>query len=787
MNPDKAKCKLLIQFGISSVLLLIVIIISIKEASADEYQNIYNNTGLNEVNKTAINSNHDSIFVFSHNSISEWGLSNQTRISYYDIYGANPIDLDWNDNYKWMAYAHIPDYMKLMHLNKIWMSELLIFNYSGYVVAGIEPFGNLTSNENRTIIDLEWHPSLPLLAVAFGDGHIKIYDIEREILVSEYHFQNPIIQLRWNNLGTMLAVLAGNMERAQDIVIWATDENDTTEIDTKGLSSIVTDIRWLFDDGHLLLLLTNGDILAYNMSSLAFETVWQRNVIAIYPAHTIPIIAIIMERTVIFYDFVNTESDHHVFQFAQSSLGGWTDDDAFMCTVDQVGIIRVWSRIPFLESPSIGIIFPTEDLEVSGKVIIEGWARSASENNGSIYVKIGLEDWQLGSGFLNWYYALNSTSHENGPIMIRARALDPSGFSSIAVCRIVINNSNTKLNTPPVLIVYEPKSGSRVFNNLLLNGLATDDNLVESIQYRVESDNWRTLPIDNTGKSVEWRDVIHIYQYGPTEIRVRAFDGTLFSEIVTISIEIVIPEQENNNLTIAIDYPEPNSEIPQNFTILGHSNGSPDSIFITMDDIQAFWIPGGRTWKYGLMNVSRGYHVLKAIGQKDGIFSPWIIVHFQVNWSKAINLNPIVKIEYPPPDTVLLSDFQVTGWSVDDVIVKKVEMRLNNGTWLDVVGTSNWTHNINIDGIEPGWLSVEVRAYDGELFSEPDARRYYLGTNNPKVRTSNNENYSIILLLIVIILLLCIYIIVRSRMRGNLISNGDLIVLFPFLLYKSRN
>lgn len=736
-------------YALMAIPLFILLVSLMGHVQADDYQNVFNLTGASEIDAIALDSDHDSIFLFTRFSINAWGFSNQTQYWHFMTFGNGNVKLDWSDDHQLLAYAH-DSISGGIDEPGIFLSELLVVDYSGRIIACIEPYGNLTSNENRTIIDLEWHPSEPLLAVAFGDGRVKIYDIESKALSLERQFKVPVMKVRWSNRGSTLAILVGDADRAQELDFWDIEKNVTEENPQRGLTYRITDIGWTFDDGRLLLLLDVGDVWAYNLSSLAMETICSRGTDAMFPAHTIPVIAIVGESVVGFYNYQSGEAEYHGIYFTQSTFGGWTTDDAYACTVDQVGIIRIWTREMSVEYPSIGIIFPTDSWEVTGCLTVEGWASSASGVGGSVHVRFGLDDWRLATGFSNWTCVLNSTLYENGPLTIRARALDATGFSSIVVRRVFVNNTGAHVNAPPEIDVQEPLAGSRLSNSILLKGIATDDVGITSIHYRIGNENWRSFPVSERSTRTEWMYVVIAYQSGPIDIRLRAFDGSLFSETVVMPIEVVMPTQPEKNLTIEVEYPQYFGDVPPDFTILGRSTGSPDSIFITIDDFSTYWIDGAPSWKCGIPDLAEGYHVLRAVGVKGSTYSQWKIVQFDVVLTEPVNSRPMVRIDYPSPEAVLEGDFVVRGWSIDDGEVRDVEIRLDNGTWQAVNGTLNWTFPMDISGRKAGWLTVEVRAFDGELFSDSDSRQYYLGIIEPRVQTSDMSIYIILVLLVIV-------------------------------------
>ena len=64
---------------------------------------------------------------------------------------------------------------------------------------------------------------------------------------------------------------------------------------------------------------------------------------------------------------------------------------------------------------------------------------------------------------------------------------------------------------------------------------------------------------------------------------------------------------------------------------------------------------------------------------------------------------------------------KIKGTSSDDTDAVKVEVRIDGGAWMEADGTSSWSYEVDTDKMEEGNHTVEVRSFDGEKYSDPEA------------------------------------------------------------------
>ena len=60
---------------------------------------------------------------------------------------------------------------------------------------------------------------------------------------------------------------------------------------------------------------------------------------------------------------------------------------------------------------------------------------------------------------------------------------------------------------------------------------------------------------------------------------------------------------------------------------------------------------------------------------------------------------------------------ELTGKATDDLGLQKIEVRVDNGTWMQAQGTTDWTYIVPTGDLKAGTHDLEVRSYDGTHYS----------------------------------------------------------------------
>ena len=120
---------------------------------------------------------------------------------------------------------------------------------------------------------------------------------------------------------------------------------------------------------------------------------------------------------------------HRIEFYVMDSRGVWSEPDVDYLTVEGPE-----------ELPWVSIMSPTEGEEVNGTCEVSGTSGPEGRIN---YVEISVDGgpWRMARGAPQWRYTLDTTSFENGPHTITARAYDGLRYSRSVSIMIYVDNS----------------------------------------------------------------------------------------------------------------------------------------------------------------------------------------------------------------------------------------------------------------------------------------------------------------------------------------------------------
>ncbi|MEE9152315.1 MAG: Ig-like domain-containing protein [Thermoplasmata archaeon] len=95
----------------------------------------------------------------------------------------------------------------------------------------------------------------------------------------------------------------------------------------------------------------------------------------------------------------------------------------------------------------------------------------------------------------------------------------------------------------------------------------------------------------------------------------------------------------------------------------------------------------------------------------------------------AANLKPLVIVQSPSNNEVIISSITIHGTALDDKDVKSVWVKLDSRDWDQAQGTGTWSYYWDIEGEPHGSHTIYVRAFDGELYSDTASISITIGNN----------------------------------------------------------
>ncbi len=132
------------------------------------------------------------------------------------------------------------------------------------------------------------------------------------------------------------------------------------------------------------------------------------------------------------------------------------------------------------------------------------------------------------------------------------------------------------------------------------------------------------------------------------------------------------------------------------------------------------------------------------------------------------NARPSVTVTDPTAGSALTGYYVVRGTSTDDVGVAKVEIRVDDGSWVTASGTLVWSYDLDTSSLVPGVHILRARATDtnGEASQTVEVQ---FTVDEPDVEDGEPEGIFagltvwVMLLIFVVILVIAIVVFVRYR------------------------
>ncbi|MFA5771540.1 MAG: Ser-Thr-rich GPI-anchored membrane family protein [Thermoplasmata archaeon] len=220
---------------------------------------------------------------------------------------------------------------------------------------------------------------------------------------------------------------------------------------------------------------------------------------------------------------------------------------------------------------------------------------------------------------------------------------------------------------------------------------------------------------------------------GTYPITVTVSDGFLSA---TSSINVTVVNTSTNNPPIFSISSEFSGNVKDAISITGTASDDTlvQQVEIKMDDGNWTIVTGttamvSKSWAYPLdtTNLSEGKHTIK-VRAYDGIqYSNETALDITVanNASSVINDLPTVLISSQFSGKVK-GTISINGTASDDVLVQQVEIKIDNGNWTIVTGTTamvskSWSYSLNTTNLSEGKHTIRVRVYDGTQYSNETA------------------------------------------------------------------
>ena len=172
-----------------------------------------------------------------------------------------------------------------------------------------------------------------------------------------------------------------------------------------------------------------------------------------------------------------------------------------------------------------------------------------------------------------------------------------------------------------------------------------------------------------------------------------------------------------------------------------------------VDGGEWFILNGTVDWNHSLLieEIANGDHTLDA-RCFDG-------AHYSEIKSTKININhrPVVEASSITESKDRSGWLTFSGSALDDVGIEKITYRIDGGDWIDLNTTGDWDIEIKEDDLPIGEHTIEIKAYDGHIYSET------FSYNFTSERLSESDDISSY----VVVMAICIVVIVAAVAYWN--------------------
>jgi hypothetical protein len=127
-----------------------------------------------------------------------------------------------------------------------------------------------------------------------------------------------------------------------------------------------------------------------------------------------------------------------------------------------------------------------------------------------------------------------------------------------------------------------------------------------------------------------------------------------------------------------------------------------------------------------------------------------------------VNQLPTCNISNPKSGEIISGVIEINGTSSDvDGEVDRVEIKIDEGNWIWVTGTTSWSYSLDTTDFPNGQHTIYLRSYDGENYSSEAS--ITIEVDNPKAEPEDMGWLWILILIIIVVLLTVALLVLRKR------------------------
>lgn len=377
-------------------------------------------------------------------------------------------------------------------------------------------------------------------------------------------------------------------------------------------------------------------------------------------------------------------------------------DSPYVIDADSVDYYPLMFLLNDTYPPSVSITSPIdgEVLETT-PIVVSG---TASDVGGSgldrVEIRVNGGSWVDTVGTSTWSASLNL---DLGPNTIDARAWD--GIGNFGVDSVTIAYSPMGI----IIGVVEDTTGAGAIADVQVSLIDDQDNTVDTNTTNPLGEfEFQTVPVGTYS--------LHLLATGYADLIVMGVD--VMGDVVDLGTLLLTPI---NTPPVAHFTVSPTAG---NVSVIFEVNASQSSdVEDGASQLRARWDweddgNWDTTWSYSKMAqhqyATSGNFTIRLEVVDTGGLTDSITLQIEL-----ANLAPICTIDHPAPNEKVSGTLVISGRASDaDGVVEEVEIRMDEGPWIQVQGTSSWSSEWNTTDVYDGSHVIYARSFDGTGYSD---------------------------------------------------------------------
>lgn len=392
--------------------------------------------------------------------------------------------------------------------------------------------------------------------------------------------------------------------------------------------------------------------------------------------------------------------------------------------------------------PVLNITRPEHASIVSGTVTIEARTEANETQSRSISrveYRVDDSDWNPMSQVSGSLYRADwdTTGVDNGNHTVYVRSTDNTNTSIFFAINVTVQNDDKE---PPSVEIITPEEDEVVNGTVIIEVDATDNNVVESVYFRIDGGQWKTMREEDDRWTAIWNTTQ--YAEGSHCITVRASDGV--NEAMD---QVNVTVDNDASPSVEIVSPDDGSVVSGTVQVMARvrDDGSIENVVFCIDGrSQANMTLSGDLYlaEWNTTEVQDGGHTISvfATDDVDQTGSDSISVYVD---NEEEDSPPSVEIRSPLSGVLVSGIMEITVVATDDVNVTDVLYVLDEGEWkeMDRGEGNRWHADADTSDLMDGDHILKVRAVDSANQTSENQTRFRSDNNPPEIISISPDGY----------------------------------------------